>query len=396
MLDAIVVGGGPVGSRLACLLAGNGHRVLVLERKTVPSEKCCTGIVGLECVKAFNIEESVILRRVNSANLFSPSGNLLYLHRDEPQAVILDRAAFDTSMREQTQRAGAEYHFGSRVMDISIEPDRAVVTVSSRGKEVQIPSKSVVVACGFAPGLIQKLGLGRFRDFVYGAQAEVATTGSEEVEVYFGDMAPGFFAWLVPVTPPIARAGLLSREKPGEYLKKWLEHLKSAKIIASADVKINYGAIPLKPLSRTCGERMIVVGDAAGQVKPTSGGGIFYGLLCADIAAETLHGALADGDLSEKRLARYEKAWRRKLGGELRTGYWARKIFERMSNRQIDRLFEVLKASGIDEALLKAGNLSFDWHSRTIRQLLKYQLVTRTLKIAKLPFGATRVDLPRD
>ena len=133
-------------------------------------------------------------------------------------------------------------------------------------------------------------------------------------------------------------------------------------------MKLSYGGIPLKPPARTYGERMIAVGDAAGQVKPTSGGGIYYGLLGAEIAAETLHRALAEDDLSAKRLARYERAWRKKLGRELRTGYWARKLFERLSDRQIDRLFEIIKAGGIDEALLKAEDVSFDWHGRTIMQ----------------------------
>jgi flavin-dependent dehydrogenase len=247
-------------------------------------------------------------------------------------------------------------------------------------------SKSVVIASGFAPGLLRRLGLGTFRDYTIGAQAEVKTAGTDEVEVYFGDIAPGFFAWLVPTSPTTARAGLLSRTRPGLYLRKWLEHLESQGRIALEDVRINYGAIPLRPLSRTYGERMLVVGDAAGQVKPTSGGGIYYGLLCADIAADTLHQALSDDDLSTKRLSRYEKAWRKKLGRELKTGYWARKLYERLSHRQIDRLFQIVKASGIDEALLKAKDLSFDWHGRTIRQLLKYQMVAKSLKIIRLPF----------
>ena len=383
----IVIGGGPAGSRVACRLGEGGSRVLVLERKPRPGEKpACTGIISRECADAFNIEDRLILRQANSASLFSPSGNRIYLHREETQACILDRAAFDIAMAERAQRAGAEYSFDSRVTNVTIEPDRVSVAVSRRGTEEQISSKSVVIACGFAPGLLRRLGLGTFRDYALGAQAEVKTSSIEEVEVYFGDTAPGFFAWLAPLSPSTARAGLLAREKPGGYLKKWLGHLQSEGRIAAADVKISYGAIPLKPLTRTYGERMIAVGDAAGQVKPTTGGGIYYGLLCADIAADTLHEALAEGDLSAKRLSLYEKAWRRKLGRELRTGYWARKLFERLSHRQIDRLFEIVKAGGIDEALLQAADVSFDWHSRTIRQLLKYRVVVKSLKIVRLPF----------
>jgi flavin-dependent dehydrogenase len=215
----------------------------------------------------------------------------------------------------------------------------------------------------------------------------VETKGVEEVEVYFGDVAPGFFAWLAPVSPTKAKAGLLALDKAGACLKKWLGELEKQGKIASSDVKISYGGIPLKPPTRTYGERVIAVGDAAGQVKPLSGGGIYYGLLCADIAAGVLHKALEDNDLSAKRLAGYQRAWRRKLGKELRTGYWTRRLYERMSNLQVDSLFWAIKAAGIDEAMLKAKDLSFDWHSRTVMRLLKYQVVSKTLNIIKTPFG---------
>ena len=393
MYDVIVIGGGPVGSRVAGRLAEKGHQVLVLEKKRQAGTKsACTGIVGLECVNAFDIEDSVILRKVNSASLFSPSGNSVRLYRPDPQAVVLDRAAFDTAMADRAHKAGAEYRFNTRVTDIFSESDGARVTTDSLGKTQTIHARVAVIACGFNPGLLRRLGLGVFKDFAIGAQAEVEAPHLDEVEGYFGDMAPGFFAWLVPVAPPLARAGLLSRKNPGYYLKKWLAELAAKGKIISARAEIRYGGIPLKPLSRTYGERLIAVGDAAGQVKPTSGGGIYYGLLSADIAAATLHEALEDGDLSAKRLARYERGWRKKLGRELRTGYWARRLFERLSNRQLDRLFEIVKRGGIDEALLKAEDISFDWHSRTIMRLLKYQMVAKTIGRIKLPFKTGRID----
>jgi len=387
MYDAIVVGGGPIGSRVACLLAERGHKLLVIERKARAGERvCCTGIIGQECVNAFTIEDKAILRRVNSASLFSPSGKRLHLRREEPQACILDRTAFDIAMTERAQHAGADYNYSSRVSGVFVEKDRVQTIISSRGKERKIPAKCAIIASGFTPGLIGRLGLGAFRDFTIGVQAEVQAPDNGEVEVYFGDMAPGFFGWIVPTAPSMARVGLMSRENPGVYLIKWLARLASRGRIDTADVNISYGGIPLKPLTRTYGERLLVVGDAAGQVKPTSGGGIYYGLLSADIAAATLHQALEDGDLSAGRLAGYQRGWRKMLGRELRTGYWARKLFEHLSNRQIDRLFEIIKAGGIDEALLKAEDISFDWHGRTIVKLLKYQVVAKSLNVMKLPF----------
>jgi geranylgeranyl reductase family protein len=385
--DVIIVGGGPIGSYVAYRLAEAGHRVMVLERKRHVGEAvCCTGIVSQECAKAFAIEGRTILRQVNSARLSSPSGNQLRLWREATQACILDRTAFDISLMERARGAGAEYEFNSSVKDIAISRDRASVAASRWRQETVFESRAVVIASGFSSGLGRRLGLGGFGDFTVGAQAEVEAPGVDEVEVYFGDMAPGFFAWVVPTVPPMARVGLMSRKNPGLYLRKWLEKLAAQGRIASPEVAIICKGIPLKPRPRTYGERLVVVGDAAGQVKPTTGGGIYYGLLGADITAQTVHQALEDDDLSAKRMARYERRWRKRLGQELKIGYWARRLFERLSDRQLDRLFEIIRASGIDEALLKAEDLPFDWHSRAILKLMGYQILSRTIGTRKIPF----------
>ncbi|OGO33296.1 MAG: hypothetical protein A2Z29_05340 [Chloroflexi bacterium RBG_16_56_11] len=386
MYDAVVAGAGPTGSYVAGRLAAAGRRVLVLEKKLRLGGAVCTGIVGQECAEHFAIPDGVILRKVSSARLFSPSGNLLHLRREEPQACILDRVAFDSEMAARAKKAGADFRFGSRVANVAVEGDRAIVSVVRGGKEETVEARVVVVAAGFSPGLVSRLGLGRYRDYTIGAQAIIESDLTDEVEVYFGGVAPGFFAWLVPTKPPSARVGLLSRRNPGLLLRKWLDELAGRGKITSPDVEIRCKSIPLRPLSRTFGERLIVVGDAAGHVKPTSGGGIYYGLLGAEIAAAVLEQALADDDLSSRGLSKYERVWRRKLGRELRTGYWARKLFERLGEKKIDRLFEIVRAGGIDEAMLRARDLSFDWHSRTIMRLLKYQMVTKTLNIIKLPF----------
>jgi len=151
---------------------------------------------------------------------------------------------------------------------------------------------------------------------------------------------------------------------------------------------VSYGGILLKPLPKTHSERLVVVGDAAGQVKPTTGGGIYYGLLCADIAANTLHRALETNALSARGLASYEREWRKKLGWELRIGYWARKFYERLSDRQIDRMFDVIKSHGIDEALIKAEDLSFDWHGKAILRLFSNAVVAKAIEAMKFPFKA--------
>jgi len=386
MHDVIVVGGGPVGSRLAYMLARLGWGVTVLEKEgRVGNKSCCTGIIGQECVRNFNIDESVSLRKVKSARLVSPSGKTLYIKRDENQASILNRQAFDLAMAQGAQNAGAQYIFDSAVHDIRVTREGVELYCEKRGGHLS--ARSVVIASGYGTRLAEKMGLGKVADFVAGAQAEVAANGQDEVEVYFGrEVAPGFFGWLVPTSNGNARVGLLSRSAPEKYLKRLLDSLASEGKIVPGDWKPSYGAIPLRPLRKTYGERVLAVGDAAGQVKPTTGGGIYYGMLCADIAANTLNIALHRDDLSAKSLSRYDREWKGKFGQELMVGYGARKLFERLSDQQIGRLFDVIERNRIDAALLEATDVSFDWHSQAIMKLLRRAVVARIFGGIRLPF----------
>jgi digeranylgeranylglycerophospholipid reductase len=369
--DVLVVGAGPTGSYAALCLARWGHSVSVFEEHRdigVPMQ--CTGIVGAECVERFLLFDGSILREASSARLFSPSRKEMRLSREETQAYIIDRTAFDRSLAEQAQGGGVNYFTGVRVKDVSVLDDRVRVDTEG-GKSFE--AKAAVVASGFYSRLPQKLGLGKVGDFMVGAQAEVDAVAVDEVEVYFDqDIAPGFFAWLVPTAPGKALAGLFCRKAPVGRLRELLKSLHEQGRISSPDVAITSGGIPLRPLRRSFCDRVLVAGDAAGQVKPTTGGGVYFGLLCAGIAADTLHRAIVGGDLSARALEEYERAWRAEIGRELRMGYTARRIYERMSNRRINRLFDLLESRGIRQKMLDSPDISFDWHSKAVTEALKY------------------------
>ncbi|MFC1911867.1 NAD(P)/FAD-dependent oxidoreductase [Chloroflexota bacterium] len=389
LYDAVIIGGGPVGSHVACQLAGKGHKVAVLERKRGEGKPvCCTGLVGQECVRAFAIEGDVILRTVNSARLFSPSGNQIRLFREETQACILDRTAFDAAMTGRARDKGAEYISETLVRDMAVDEEKVTIATSRNGESSEFETRAAVITTGFGSRLAERMGLGNFGDFVIGAQAEVKTAGIDEVEAYFGgEIVPGFFGWLVPTSSQTARVGLLSRRKPRFYLRKLISSLQAQGKIVSAETEPSCGGIPLETLDKTYSRRLLVVGDAAGQVKPTTGGGIYYGLLCAEIAANTLHQALQSDDLSARGLEGYERGWKRIIGQELKMGCWARKLFERLGDRRIEQIFDIVKSHKIDEELLQTRNLSFDWHSKTIMMLLGRAVVARVLGMTKAPAG---------
>jgi geranylgeranyl reductase family protein len=387
LYDVVVIGAGPAGNQVAYRLAGMGYSVLVLEQKEHLGEPvCCTGIVSRQCVEDFAIDEAVILRRVNGAEVFSPSGRLLSLWRAETQACILDRPALNVALAKRAQTRGAWYLLDSRVSTIEVGIDGVTVDVDGYEGVNRFESRVAVIATGFSSRLSEELGLGRVGDFVLGVQATVPTAQVSEVEVYFGrEIAPAFFAWLVPVSSGVALAGLLSRRNPGLYLRRFLDFLAANGKVTSADVELRYGGIRLRPLAKTYGDRVVVVGTAAGQVKPTTGGGVYYGLLCADIAADNLHTALRSGDLSARSLASYERSWKRTLGRELRVGYWARKLFEHLQDSQVDQLFDIIRSNGIMETLLKADDLTFDSHGLAVLRMVGHTALSGAIKTMKIP-----------
>jgi len=190
----------------------------------------------------------------------------------------------------------------------------------------------------------------------------------------------------VPRTPSRALVGLLSRRGTGLYFRRFLAWLREQGKIVSEGVSPRYRGVSLRPLAKTHGDRLVVVGDAAGQVKPTTGGGIYYGLLCADIAADYLARALRSDKLSARDMAGYEREWRRRLGRELRFGGYARRLYERLDDGQLDRLFDITEHSGLDKTLWNRPDLSFDWHGEMVWGLAK-GLVSEAIGAVGLPFS---------
>jgi digeranylgeranylglycerophospholipid reductase len=386
--DVIVVGAGPAGSYIAYELASSGHGVAVFEEKGASGLNiCCTGIISTECFRSLDLGKDMILTEVKSAKFCSPSGRCLKFQTDNVQAYVVDRLLLDKALASKAQAQGAQYFFSSPVIDVVPDKDSIQVETSCSGAKEIFSARAVVLANGFAPKLPHKLGLGRIKRFLIGAQAEIEAKDIDEFEVYFGQgIAPGAFAWLVPISANKAYVGLLATSQAKLYLQKFLNSLFSRGRIRSRDVEIGQRAVPIGTLTRSYGDRLLVIGDAAGQVKPTTGGGIYFGHLGARIAAEVLDGALSSDSLTADRLSRYQKKWRAKMDKELSHGYWARWVYGKLSDRQIEGIFNILNSDGMTETLANSGNFSFDWHSRLVSTILRRSSAYPLLKIKHLIF----------
>jgi flavin-dependent dehydrogenase len=227
--------------------------------------------------------------------------------------------------------------------------------------------------------------------FMTGSQAEATVEGLDATRVYLGSkVAPGSFGWVVPIAPTRALVGLVTRQKLNGHMSDFVSALRTDGTIDDVVESPQRWGIPVRPLSRTYGERVMVVGDAAGLAKPTTGGGIYYALLSGELAASTLDEALSEDDLSARRLKKYEQAWKSKLGKELKIGYYARLMYEALGDRQIEFLLKEIMSDRVRPDLLDSDDVSFDWHSGFIKQALAHRTVGRAL-LALGPAGLQSV-----
>lgn len=389
MRDVIVVGAGPAGNNIAYKLSGMGYSVTVIDRKNHVGDKLCTGIVGRACIEQFPIDRSLVHKDARYARITAPGGECVDFISQDIQAHVIDRVRYVSSFADKARRAGAEYLLGYRVTEVSTDGDCARVHITDDVEKRTLKSKSLVLASGFGSELTSQLGLGKVGDFVTGVQAEVTAPDLDGIQVYLGrDIAPGFFGWLVPTSEGKALAGLLSRHHAQAHLDKLLLKLRAGGQVKSVVKEPAKWGIPLRPLGRTFGERLLVVGDAAGQVKPTTGGGIYYALLASEVAADALHRALSRNDLSAKELGSYEKGWKSLLSREIEIGYSARRIFEVLRDGQIDFLMHGIATNGIYKELVEPRGASFDWHGEVITKVMGHPVVGKTVTLVN-PFLAT-------
>ncbi|MFB3097337.1 MAG: geranylgeranyl reductase family protein [Dehalococcoidia bacterium] len=390
MDDVVVVGAGPAGNNAALELASRGFGVRVIDSRVNIGDKLCTGIIGAECARRFPLDSDLVYHEARSAKLVTPEKATLYFSVATPQAKIVDRVSYVASFAHRAEAAGATYHLGQRVLEINPEGSG----VSIRTDQNHYRARSVIIAAGFGTPLTNNLGLGKVADFVTAVQAEAAIGDEDQVEVHLGQkVAPGFFSWIVPTRPGRALVGLLTRHKAQKHMDDFLRRLESEGRIGQVIKEPSSWGIPLRPLKHTLRDRILVVGDAAGQVKPTTGGGIYYSLLSSEIAADVLAGALSTGDLSSRYLSSYQRRWKELLGQELETGYSARRMYEYMSDNQINSLARQADRNGLQQELINSPELSFDWHSQMIDKVMHHPMLGGMLGLVN-PLLATLAHRP--
>ena len=213
------------------------------------------------------------------------------------------------------------------------------------------------------------------------AQLEVDALSADAVELHFGrTIAPEGFVWAVPIVRDgrcRLKIGALAHGDAARYLKTFLRRPDVRERLLEEPGEPIRRLLPLKPIAKTYGDRILVIGDAGGFTKPTTGGGIFYSLLTASLATETLVEAFAAGRLDEEYLERYERRWLERLGQELRVGDWLRQLVTRCTDAEIDTLVQAFAAQDVQALIRRTAR--FNWHRSLILALVRQKGIAALL-----------------
>ena len=370
--DVAVIGGGPSGLHAASLLAKKGLKVFVAEKKKeIGSNVICTGIVGKEIFEEFSLPADSVIRDLQTVKVVSSSGNSLVYRHPLPFACVVDRKAFDQTLADKAAAAGAEIVLDTCARDISLGRDRVdIETESLDAPDRTFAARMVILATGIDHRLNKKLGLGVPEDHFLGAQAELEISNGSSATIFIGkNVAPGAFAWAVPTVAGRLRLGLVTSREPRTWFINLVKKFYPEQLDEFRPESIQVKAIAQGLVSRTHADRVIAVGEAAGQVKTTTGGGIYFGLLCSRIAADVVYQCYQTGSFSAQNLSAYDKTWRDSIQKEIVVGYYARRVFSLFSEAQIERLFDLAKSDGIIPLIQTRGQ--FDWQSGLLLELAK-------------------------
>jgi geranylgeranyl reductase len=311
--DVIVVGGGPSGATAAHDLAMAGHRVMLLDK--AGRTKPCGGAVPPRLLKEFDIPHTLLVAHAKAARIIAPSNRKVVMPVGDGGFVgMVDRDIFDEWLRDRAAKAGATRVTG-RCEEVDDKGDAVSLSFrSDRSAELQtVTARAVIGADGARSNVARQCIKNADRVpcvFAYHEIVEVPEAITEDYDptrcdVYYqGHLSPDFYAWIFP-HGKTASIGLGSADK-GFPLREATRVLREQTGLAGWKTLRKEGApIPLKPLKRwDNGRNVVVAGDAAGVVAPSSGEGIYYAMTAGRHSAEAVAAFLATGKASALKLAR--------------------------------------------------------------------------------------------
>lgn len=376
-VDVAVIGAGPIGGHVAQKIAKHGHNVAIFEsKKKIGTPLKCAGLVTERVFDLVNVsKQNIVQNKIKGAHIHSPSGKILSIGGDKVYVLVIDRENFDKEIIKDATNYGAKLYLENKVMAVQKTKGHIEIKTS---QNIDVKCKLLIGADGPYSKIRDQFSLSQPTEILRGTGAEInnTTLDPDFVEIFVGkNIAPGFFAWIIPTNKDgtEARIGLCTEQDashpPKYYFSKFLENSQTQQFLNKSKIAKNIGGVvPLGTPKRTYASNMLLVGDAAAQVKPTSGGGIYTGLLCASHCSTVAIDALNKDIFSEDFLKKYQKLWQNDIGRELSRGMKFRRVFKNLTDKQMDKYIEKFNNQKIIETINKYGDI--DYPSKLVKPLI--------------------------
>ncbi|MHC1582048.1 MAG: NAD(P)/FAD-dependent oxidoreductase [Candidatus Syntropharchaeia archaeon] len=357
--DVVVVGAGPAGSICARFAADKGLDVLLIEKRQEIGTpvRCAEGVSKAELEKVIPPDRRWISAEVNRGVIYSPDGTKIVLSEKNAGAevgYVLERKIFDRELARRAAEMGAEVYVKTRAYDV-IRKDGFVrgIRAKQMGKDLEVRAEIVVGADGVESKVGRWAGIDtRLKPSDIETCAQYLMCGIEidstACEFYLGnEIAPGGYAWIFPKGEDSANVGIgVNRGRAVDYLKKFVK----SKFPDGKIIEMVFGGVPVSgPIERTITNGLMLIGDAARQSDPVTGGGIANAMEAGKIAADVAVQAIERGDPSENSLNEYEERWRSTIGEKIGRTLKVKEMFQSFTDEDFNTLAHSIEGIPIEE-----------------------------------------------
>ena len=365
--DLVIIGASLAGSYLCYLLSKTNLKIAVIEEhEKIGLPLQCAGIVSQKLSKLVELPDDVVLNRVSIAKLVAPSGRAIKLFGNEIPFII-DRVALDRLFYEKTRnRENIKYFLGEKFKSFRYTRDRANKTLLVETSKRKFKAR-ILIGCD---GPLSSVGktVGIKNNVIYATQIQVkGKFNQNEAGMYFDPRWKELFGWIVPEGNTVFRIGLAASKNVAPKFKIFA---KTLKVDLSQKIDQQGGIIPYGMMNKVAFNNVLLLGDAACQVKATTGGGIIMLLTSAKYAASCIIKCFKTNNFSKKFIKRnYERPCASTVGKQLKIHYIIRNLLEYFTIKDYDKFFQIIKNSNVEYLISIYGDM--DSPRELILKLLK-------------------------